>query len=56
MGESIGGGAQPYKYNCKELDLMHGLDWYDYGAHHYDTVLGRWMCVDPLAENQLGSK
>ena len=56
MGESTGGGAQPYKYNGKELDRMHGLDWYDYSARHYDAVLGRWMCVDPLAENQLGSK
>ena len=50
MGESTGGGAQPYKYNGKELDRRHGLDWYDYGARHYDAVLGRWMCVDPLAE------
>ena len=50
MGESIGGGAQSYKYNGKELDCMHGLDWYDYGTRHYDAVLGRWMCVDPLAE------
>ena len=50
MGESTGGAAQPYKYNGKELDRMHGLDWYDYGARHYDAVLGRWMCVDPLAE------
>ena len=50
MSESTGGGAQSYKYNGKELDRMHGLDWYDYGARHYDAVLGRWMCVDPLAE------
>ena len=39
MGESTGGGAQSYKYNGKELDRMHGLDWYDYGARHYDAVL-----------------
>ena len=50
MGESAGGGTQSYKYNGKELDRMHGLDWYDYGARHYDAVLGRWMCVDPLVE------
>ena len=50
MGESTGGGTQPYKYNGKELDRMHGLDWYDYSARYYDAVLGRWMCVDPLAE------
>ena len=50
MGESTDKGTQPYKYNGKELDRMHGLDWYDYSARHYDAVLGRWMCVDPLAE------
>ncbi len=27
MGESTDGGAQSYKYNGKELDRMHGLDW-----------------------------
>lgn len=52
MGESTGGGTQPYKYNGKELDRMHGLDWYDYGARYYDAVLGRWMCVDPLANRK----
>ena len=35
MAESTGGDTQRYKYNGKELDRMHGLDWYDYGA--------RWM-------------
>ncbi len=42
--------VQPYKYNGKELDTKKGLNWYDYGARHYDTVLGRFMTVDPLAE------
>ena len=41
---------QAYKYNGKELDRMHGLDWYDYGARHYDAALGRFTTVDPLAE------
>lgn len=32
MGESTNSDHQPYKYNGKELDRHHGLDWYDYGA------------------------
>ena len=42
--------VQPYKYNGKELDTKNGLNWYDYGARHYDAALGRWFAVDPLAE------
>ena len=42
--------TQPYKYNSKEYDTQKGLNWYDYGARHYDAVLGRFMTVDPLAE------
>ncbi len=42
--------SQRYKYNGKELDRTHGLDWYDYGARMYDPTLARWMVPDPLAE------
>ena len=42
--------VQPYKYNGKELDAKKGLNWYDYGARHYDAALGRFTTVDPLAE------
>lgn len=41
-------GKQPYKYNSKELDQMHGLNWYDYSARWKDDW--RFMTVDPLAE------
>ncbi|MDO5665166.1 MAG: DUF6443 domain-containing protein [Bacteroidia bacterium] len=54
MGESTAGGVQPYKYNGKELDRMHGLDLFDYGARHYDAAIGRWWTVDPLAEKYYG--
>ena len=41
---------QPYKYNGKELDLMHGLNTYDYGARQHDPILCRWDRIDPLCE------
>ncbi|WP_306572345.1 RHS repeat domain-containing protein [Segatella buccae] len=41
---------QPYKYNGKELDLMHGLNTYDYGARQYNPVVPIWDRVDPLCE------
>ena len=45
------GNVQPYKYNGKELDAKKGLNWYDYGARHYDAALGRFTTVHPSAEN-----
>ena len=41
---------QPYKYNGKELDQMHGLNLYDYSARYYESAVGRFTNVDPLAE------
>ena len=41
---------QKYKYNGKELDMMHGLNTYDYGARQMDPVICQWTTVDPLAE------
>ena len=45
-----GSDVQRYKYNGKELDRMHGLDWYDFGARWMDAALGRWHFMDPLCE------
>ena len=44
------GNVQPYKYNGKEYDSKKGLNWYDYGARHYDAVLGRFTTNDRFAE------
>ena len=54
MAESTCGDVQRYKYNGKELDRMLGLDWYDYGARHYDGALTMWGTVDPLCEKYYG--
>ena len=50
MGESKNiSSNQRYKYNGKEFDRMHGLDWYDYGARYHDPAIVRRFSVDPLA-------
>ena len=46
--------VQSYKYNGKEFDSKNGLNWYDYGARHYDVALGRFVTVDPMAEKYYG--
>src|SRR5690606_16465000 len=43
-------GSNPYLYNGKEIDRMHGLNQYDYGARWRDGALPAWTTVDPLAE------
>ena len=42
--------VQPYKYNGKEYDDKKGLNWYDYGARHYDAAIGRFTTVDPSVD------
>lgn len=42
--------AQKWKFGGKELDESLGLETYDFGARNYDPWIGRWMNLDPLAE------
>lgn len=44
------GLAQQFKFGGKEYNQELGLDWYDVSARNYDPALGRWMNIDPLAE------
>lgn len=46
----INGVDNKYKYNGKELQDELALNVYDYRARNYDPALGRWMSIDPLAE------
>ena len=49
-----GATLQQYKYNGKELDTMHGLNSYDYGARQYYPVVPVWDRMDPLCEKYYG--
>lgn len=46
----INDNYQPFKYNGKEFDIMHGLYTYDYGARQYNPVIPTWDRTDPLCE------
>ena len=46
----LNASAQQYKYNGKELDRMHGLDWYDYGARNYDAAVPQFTTIDRYCE------
>ena len=44
------GDVQPVRFSGKELDRMHGLGTYDFGARQYNPVTMRWDKMDPLCE------
>lgn len=43
--------AQQWSFNGKEFSQDLQLNSYDFGARNYDPALGRWMNIDPHAEN-----
>lgn len=47
---TLNADLQPYKYNGKELETMHGRNAYGYGARFYDPLLPTWDRIDPLCE------
>ncbi|MCB0453660.1 MAG: hypothetical protein KDC94_12410, partial [Aequorivita sp.] len=44
------GDTYKYKFGGKEYDDTFNINTYDFGARNYDPALGRWMNIDPLAE------
>lgn len=46
----IVGRDHKYGYGNKEEQDELGLEWIDITARNYDPALGRWMNIDPLAE------
>lgn len=49
---NINGTHHKYMFGGKEYDESFNgtLNTYDFGARNYDPALGRWMNIDPLAE------
>ena len=46
-----GAGIQGYRFQGKELEREHGLNWNYHGARYADMLTGGWTTVDPLAES-----
>jgi len=46
-----GNTGYKYTFGGKEFQPEKGMNMYDFGARNYDPALGRWMNIDPLAEN-----
>ncbi|MEM9686248.1 MAG: RHS repeat-associated core domain-containing protein [Bacteroidota bacterium] len=47
----VTGTHYPYGFGGKEYQEELDLNWHDFGARNYDPALGRWMNLDPLAED-----
>jgi len=47
---TVRGRKHNYGFVGKEENGELGLEWLDFGARNYNAALGRWMNLDPLAE------
>ncbi len=47
----VNGTDHKYGFGDKEENDELGLEWLDFSARNYDAAIGRWMNLDPLAEN-----
>ncbi|MBV7270641.1 RHS repeat domain-containing protein [Winogradskyella luteola] len=50
VSANVNSVASRFMFGGKEFNDELGLDWYDVSARNYDPALGRWMNLDPLAE------
>jgi RHS repeat-associated protein len=48
---NIVGTDHKYGFGGKEEQDELGLEWMDFHARNYDAALGRWMNIDPLAQD-----
>jgi len=51
ISANVNAMANKFKFNGKENNPELGLNWLDFGARNYDASLGRWMGLDPLADD-----
>jgi RHS repeat-associated protein len=51
VSANVNSVSSKFKYNGKELEESLGYDMHEYEARHYDAALGRFVTIDPLAED-----